>query len=82
MLPVFRKGSISFKSAGRRESIHRREEMRLGGLRVVTSGGVTAGIDAALYLVSALVSNEIAEEVAKELDHEWVKGAVVDGVDV
>ncbi|KAI1817825.1 class I glutamine amidotransferase-like protein [Poronia punctata] len=78
-----RKGSISFKSSNsRRESITRRAAMRLGGLRVITAGGVSAGLDAALYLVSILVDDGSANEVARLLQHEWVKGTVVDGLDV
>ncbi|KAH8166688.1 hypothetical protein CIB48_g1582 [Xylaria polymorpha] len=78
-----RKGSISFQgSNARRESIARRAAMRLGGLRVITSGGVCAGIDAALYLVSILVDDNAANEVARLLQHEWIKGVVVDGLDV
>lgn len=56
--------------------------MRLGGLRVVTSGGISAGVDAALYLVGALVSEESAETVAQYMQWTWQKGVVVDGVDV
>jgi transcriptional regulator GlxA family with amidase domain len=77
-----RKGSISFKSSGRRESILRRAGMRLGGLRVITSGGISAGIDAALYLVGALVSSESADQAAQMMQWTWTKGYVVDGVDV
>ncbi|KAI2624733.1 class I glutamine amidotransferase-like protein [Xylaria nigripes] len=78
-----RKGSISFKgSNARRESIARRAAMRLGGLRVITSGGVCAGLDAALYLVSILVDDDAANEVARRMQHEWIKGIVVDGLDV
>ncbi|KAJ0369194.1 hypothetical protein COL154_002075 [Colletotrichum chrysophilum] len=77
-----RKGSMSFKSSGRRESITRRAAMRLGGLRVITAAGVSAGVDAALYLVSALVSDESAEEAARYLHWTWNKGVVVDGLDV
>ncbi|KAI0478908.1 class I glutamine amidotransferase-like protein [Xylariaceae sp. FL0804] len=78
-----RKGSISFKgSNARRESIARRAAMRLGGLRVITAGGVTAGLDAALYLVSILVDEEAANEVARVMQHKWEKGTIVDGLDV
>lgn len=78
-----RKGSISFKeSRTRRESIVRRVAMRLGGLRVITAGGQSAGVDAALYLVSALVDDKCAEEVARLLQWNWTKGIVVDGIDV
>jgi len=78
-----RKGSMSWKQSNtRRESNARRASLRLGGLRVITSGGVSAGIDAALYLVSAMVSEESANEVARILQHTWNKGVVVDGIDV
>jgi len=78
-----RKGSISFKGANsRRESIARRAAMRLGGLRVITSGGVAAGLDATLYLVSILVSEESANEVARTMQLNFTKGIVVDGIDV
>jgi transcriptional regulator GlxA family with amidase domain len=56
--------------------------MRLGGLRVITSGGISAGIDAALYLVGALVSDESANDAAQMLQWTWTKGFVVDGIDV
>jgi len=80
---VYRKGSISLKgSNSRRESIARRAAMRLGGLRVITAGGVTSGIDAALYLVGVLVSDESAQEVARVLQVDFQKGIVVDGIDV
>lgn len=77
-----RKGSISFKGATRRESIARRASMRLGGLRVITSGGVAAGIDASLYLVSVMVNEDSANEVARVMQLTWTKGVVVDGLDV
>ena len=74
---------MSFKeSNSRRQSIVRRAAMRLGGLRVVTAGGVSAGVDAALYLVGALVDDQTAEDVAKLIQWNWTKGIVVDGIDV
>lgn len=78
-----RKGSFSFKESNtRRESNARRATLKLGGLRVITSGGITTGFDAALYLVSALVSLESANEVARLMQYEWRKGVVVRGIDV
>lgn len=78
-----RKGSMSLKlSNNRRESILKRANLRLGGLRVLTTSGVTSGIDGALYLVGALVSEEAADEVARKMCHTWKKGMVVDGIDV
>ena len=73
---------MSFKTSGRRESIARRAAMRLGGLRVITAGGNSAGVDATLYLVSALVDDDCAAEVARILQWTWNKGVVVDGLDV
>lgn len=48
---------MSLRASGTRENITRRAAMRLGGLRVVTSGGVSSGVDAALYLVCSRKSN-------------------------
>ncbi|KAL5594709.1 hypothetical protein BROUX41_001624 [Berkeleyomyces rouxiae] len=78
-----RKGSMSFKgSNSRRESIVRRAAMRLGGLRVITTGGMSSGVDASLYLVSALVDETSANAAAKAMAWNWQKGVVVDGLDV
>lgn len=78
-----RKGSMSWKEANtRRESILKRSALRLGGLRVVTTSGITSGIDGALYMVGALVSDDSAKEVARIMCYEWNKGMVVDGTDV
>ena len=78
-----RKGSLARKeSNAQRESIMRRSSMKLGGLRVITSGGITTGLDAALYLVSAMVSIESAQEVARIMQYNWNKGVVVDSIDV
>lgn len=78
-----RKGSMSLKmSNSRRESVIKRANLRLGGMRVLTTSGVTSGIDGALYMVGALVSDDAAEEVARYMCYTWKKGTVVDGVDV
>ena len=80
---IARKGSNAWKeSVKRRESHARRAEMRLGGLRVITSGGVTSGLDASLYLVAAMVSHESAQEIGRVMGYSWNKGVTVDGVDV
>jgi len=80
---LVRKGSNAWKESNtRRESNARRAAMRLGGLRVITSGGITTGLDASLYLVSAMVSNDSAEEVARMMQYTWNKGVVVDAIDV
>jgi putative intracellular protease/amidase len=77
-----RKGSESYKLSQRRESLAKRMNMPLGGLRVITSGGVVAGMDASLYLVAALVSYESALEMARYTQFTWQKGVTVDAVDV
>lgn len=78
-----RKGSMSWKASNtRRESVLKRSNLRLGGLRVLTTSGVTSGIDGALYMVGAMVSDDSAEEVARVMCHKWNKGVVVDGTDV
>ena len=80
---IARKGSNAWKeSIKRRESNARRASLRLGGLRVITSGGVTSGLDASLYLVAAMVSHESAQEVARVLQYSWNKGVTVEGIDV
>jgi transcriptional regulator GlxA family with amidase domain len=79
---IARKGSNAYKESMRRESVIKRAELRLGGLRVITSGGVTCGLDAALYLVGAMVSHPSAEEVARVMQYTWNKGVTVDGIDV
>jgi len=78
-----RKGSNAWKQSNtQRDPIQRRASMRLGGLRVITSGGVTSGLDAALYLVSAMVSDDSAQEVSRVLQYNWNKGVVVDAIDI
>nr|OQO29716.1 hypothetical protein B0A51_03475 [Rachicladosporium sp. CCFEE 5018] len=72
-----RKGSISYHAANtRRESVLKRANLRLGGLRVITTSGVLSGVDGALYMVGALVDDEAAEEVARKMCHTWKKGVV------
>jgi len=80
---IARKGSNAWKdSVKRRESNARRAKLKLGGLRVITSGGVTSGLDASLYLVAAMVSHDSAQEVARVLQYSWNKGVTVEGIDV
>jgi putative intracellular protease/amidase len=80
---IARKGSNAWKeSVKRRESQARRADLRLGGLRVISSGGVTSGLDASLYLVAAMVSHDSAIEVGRVMQYSWTKGVTVDGIDV
>ena len=39
--------------------------------RVVTSAGISAGIDMCLHLVARLVSPTLAERTARQMDHRW-----------
>ncbi|KAJ6261013.1 hypothetical protein Dda_3678 [Drechslerella dactyloides] len=78
-----RRGSVSHRlSMSIPENVTARASKRLGGLRVITAGGVMSGIDAALYVASAYVSVEAAEESARIMQHfDWHKGVVVDSID-
>jgi len=40
---------------------------------IITSGGISAGIDMSLYLVSKIQSLELAEKTAKQMEFEWTK---------
>lgn len=76
---IARKGSNAWRES---KGNARRATMRLGGLRVITSGGVTTGMDASLYLIAAMVSHESAQEMARIEQYSWQKGVTVEGIDV
>lgn len=40
---------------------------------IITSGGISAGIDMSLHLVSKLHSNNLAEKTARQMDFAWTK---------
>ena len=40
---------------------------------VVTSGGISAGIDMSLHLVSRLHSSELADKTARQMEFNWTK---------
>lgn len=42
---------------------------------IVTSGGISAGIDMSLYLVEKLHSRELAEKTARQMEFDWRKSA-------
>ena len=42
---------------------------------VVTSGGISAGIDMSLHLVSRLAGRELAEKTARQMEYEWHENA-------
>lgn len=39
--------------------------------RLIISAGVSAGIDAALYIISRLLGRELAEHTARDMQYEW-----------
>lgn len=43
--------------------------------KFITSGGISAGIDMSLHLVSRLVDLKLAETTAKQMEFEWRKNA-------
>lgn len=47
------------------------ESRWLSSDRVVTSAGVSAGLDMSLYLVSRLVDDELAAHTARQMDYAW-----------
>lgn len=42
---------------------------------IITSGGISAGIDMSLHLVSKLHSLELAEKTARQMEFDWTKGS-------
>jgi len=45
--------------------------------KYITSGGISAGIDMSLYLVSQLSSMKIAEDTAMQMEYNWHKNDVL-----
>ena len=42
---------------------------------IVTSGGILAGLDMSLHLVSKLHSLDLAEKTARQMDFNWTKNS-------
>lgn len=42
---------------------------------IITSGGISAGIDMSLHLVGKLHSNDLAEKTARQMDFSWIKNS-------
>ncbi len=42
---------------------------------VITSGGISAGIDMSLHLISRIANHELAEKTAKQMAFDWCKNA-------
>lgn len=40
--------------------------------KIVTSGGISAGIDMSLFLVAELSSHELAEKTARQMEYRWI----------
>ncbi|KAK0616170.1 ThiJ/PfpI family protein [Immersiella caudata] len=43
------------------------------GVRIISSGGVSCGIDASLYVVKLYAGEEVAKAVTQQLDYAWRK---------
>ncbi len=43
--------------------------------KIVTSAGISAGIDMSLHLVSKLHSLELAKKTARQMDFDWTKNS-------
>jgi transcriptional regulator GlxA family with amidase domain len=43
------------------------------GVRIISSGGVSCGIDASLYVVKLYAGEDVAKAVAQQLDYAWRK---------
>ena len=41
--------------------------------RVVTSAGISAGIDMSLHLVARLAGTALAERTARQMDFQWIQ---------
>ena len=39
--------------------------------QIVTSGGISAGIDMSLHLIERLVGLDLAQRTARQMDYEW-----------
>ncbi|KAM3422082.1 hypothetical protein BST61_g2458 [Cercospora zeina] len=74
------------KKAGKEARVERKRFVDAGetgkGMRILTSGGISCGIDASLWLVAQLVGLEEARGVAKMMDYRWAfdeQGTVTEG---
>ena len=46
--------------------------------RIVTSAGISAGIDASLHIVSRLLGHDVASETAEYMEYDWSRTAQID----
>jgi len=42
--------------------------------KLVTSAGISAGIDMSLHLVARLAGRDLAERTARQMDYDWNEG--------
>ena len=47
------------------------------GENIITSGGISAGIDMSLHLVAKLYSHELAEKTAKQMEFRWSRNELL-----
>ncbi|GIZ38559.1 hypothetical protein CKM354_000197500 [Cercospora kikuchii] len=76
------------KKAGKEANVEKKRFVDAGetnkGMRILTSGGISCGIDASLWIVGQLVGLEEARGVARMMDYRWVfdkdgEGSVTEG---
>lgn len=46
-----------------------------GGVRMITAGGVSCGMDAALWVAGSVYGQNVAVDIAKGMDYRWEYGA-------
>lgn len=61
-------------AAGTRTRVHRGRRFVDNG-HVVTSAGISAGIDASLHVVARLLGHDAARETAEYMEYDWTEGA-------
>jgi len=64
-------GGGKVKVVEKRVVVSRKAEEGTTGCTIITSGGVTSGIDAALFLVKTLFSEDIASKTAAWIEYDW-----------
>lgn len=61
-------------SAGATTRVHRGRRFVDNG-HIVTSAGISAGIDASLHVVARLLGHDVARETASYMEYDWKEGA-------
>jgi transcriptional regulator GlxA family with amidase domain len=60
------------------EAVVRRDKRFLDNGRIITSAGISAGIDAALHVVGKLLGSDVARETAEYMEYDWREGATLE----